>query len=59
MKPRPAPSQAENLLQLQEQMATAVASLTGMKAQFIAAGWSEAHAELATIEVLRQGNGGK
>ncbi|SEE82939.1 hypothetical protein SAMN04489740_2701 [Arthrobacter alpinus] len=59
MKPNQAPSHVEQLMMMQEQVATAVASLTGVKAQFIKAGWSAPNAELATIELLRQGASGK
>lgn len=59
MKPRNGPTPAEVLMKMQEEMANAVASITGMKAQFIQAGWTEEGAEQATIEVLKQGRGNK
>lgn len=50
-------SPAEQLMQVQDQVATAVAGFTGVKAQFIAAGWSPEAAEQMTLEMFRQGSG--
>lgn len=36
-----------------EESAKAVAALTGIRSQFIEAGWSEVNAELAVIEMIR------
>jgi len=40
-----------------EQAATAVAAMTGIKRQFIDAGWNEHNAEKATIELLATSRG--
>jgi hypothetical protein len=44
----------ETLLFMQEQAAVVVASLTGFKAQFVAAGWDERNAELMVIALMNQ-----
>lgn len=46
-------------LQAMEETATAVAMMTGIRAQYIEAGWSPANAELMVIESLRSGNNSK
>lgn len=48
-------SSAEQLMQVQDQVATSVAAFTGVKAQFIAAGWSPEAAEQMTLEMFKQG----
>lgn len=55
MKPRPTPSPAEMLMKIQDEVANAVAALTGIKAQFIAAGWTPEGAEQMTHELYKQG----
>jgi hypothetical protein len=43
-----------DLLKMMEDTANTVAALTGAKAQFVAAGWSEPAAEQMVIEFVRQ-----
>lgn len=47
------PGTAETLMQMLEGAQTAVAAITGIKAQFIAAGWTGPGAEQATVELMR------
>lgn len=46
-------------LDAMEQVQVFVATMTGVKQQFIDAGWDERAAEQMTIEALRQSNGGE
>lgn len=50
-------SVTEQLMQVQDQVANAVAGFSGIKAQFIAAGWSPEAAEAMTLEMFKQGSG--
>lgn len=40
-------------MRIMDDAATAVAAMSGIKAQFVAAGWSEQGAEQMTIEMMR------
>lgn len=44
------------LMQILEESATAIAAFTGMKKQFIEAGWAEHNAEQAVIAMMNAGN---
>lgn len=46
------PSQPDHL-KIMDDVAAAVATMSGVKAQFVAAGWSVGGAEQMTIELLR------
>lgn len=48
-----------NLLRLQEQARDAVAALTGIKQQFVEAGWTNRGAEQMTHAMLLSSMGGK
>lgn len=47
-------SRNEQLLNVQDQVADLVATLTGARQQLIAAGWSENGAEAIVIEMFRK-----
>jgi len=47
---------ANDLLKALSDTADGVAAMTGVKAQFIEAGWSEPNAELMVLEMLRASN---
>lgn len=55
LPPAPAMTPAEFALQALESAAQLVEFLTGVKSQFITAGWSGAGAEQAALEVWRAG----
>lgn len=57
MKARPTPSVTETFMKVQDDVANVVAAFTGVKAQFITAGWSPEAAEAMTLEMFRQGAG--
>lgn len=44
----------DKLLKLQEDAATFIASMTGIKAQFVASGWTADAAEQMTVELFRK-----
>jgi hypothetical protein len=44
----------EGYLQMMEELSRIVALYSGMRQQFIDAGWHPAHAEIATIEMMRK-----
>lgn len=46
--------EAPGLLALMEQTADTVAAFTGIKQQFVDAGWSERNAEMFVIELFRK-----
>lgn len=46
----------DELMQAMETARDAVAALTGMRQQFIEAGWSPENAELMVVEILRASN---
>ena len=50
--------EAANLLDAVGQAANAVAALTGIKQQFVAAGWHEHNAERMVYALMMQGAGG-
>lgn len=43
-----------DLLDMQEQFAAWVASVTGVKAQLVDSGWTPENAELMVLEMMRQ-----
>lgn len=45
------------LFAMQDEIAKFVAGMTGAKAQFVEAGWSETNAELLVIEMFRNAKG--
>lgn len=47
---------AATLLKAMDEAATAVAVLTGIRAQFIEAGWTQVTAEIAVLEMFRASN---
>lgn len=47
---------AEDLMKLIEEFATMVAMWSGVKQQFIDAGWKPDHAEQMIIEIMRSAN---
>ena len=48
-----ADKQAEALLKIQDDVANFIASMTGIKAQFVAAGWAPTTAEHMTVELYK------
>lgn len=48
------PNLGQRMLEQMENMETAIASLTGLKAKFVQAGWSERGAEEAVVALLNK-----